>query len=306
MSRTILPPYGASSGNYGNPNRPATSSENERNPNRVEYVFHIDNTNNTDPIMSGAISPHPGASSGNLETLIGRGSHVINVPQFDVEDFTNWKERFLVYLDVLKPYHLEILENRPYVPKSPLSTSTDILIKPQKQWSPKHRRLANQDKRLKSIIISCIPNDVTRDTKIAALRLRFNAFNALEGEKVQGTFTRIQILLNALEKSDSDVEEDSRRSSEFLPDLNAEFHDRETMRPGLATIGLVDEKKPNLSFTTLVNSSLLKVKYFFTDLEGSEAVCCQVSRRESQSKKQVAETQHAEESVAIADATKSL
>nr|GEX32045.1 hypothetical protein [Tanacetum cinerariifolium] len=112
MSRTILPPYGASSGNYGNPNRPTTSSENARNPNRVEYVFQIDNTNNTGT--------------------------------------TNVAELFT-------------------------------------KWSPKHRRLANQDKRLKSIIISCIPNDVT---------------------------------------SDSDVEEDTRRSSEFLPDLNAEFHDR--------------------------------------------------------------------------------
>ncbi|GJU01307.1 retrovirus-related pol polyprotein from transposon TNT 1-94 [Tanacetum coccineum] len=39
----------------------------------------------------------------------------------------------------------------------------------------------------------------TRDTKIATLRLKFNAFKALEGEKVQGTFTRLKILLNDLE-----------------------------------------------------------------------------------------------------------
>ncbi|GKC42197.1 hypothetical protein Tco_1059919, partial [Tanacetum coccineum] len=120
-------------------------------------------------------------------------------------DFTNWKDRFFVYLDSLEPYLLEILENGHFVPNSPLSTSTNILIKPQKQWSPEDKRLANQDKRLKSIIISCLPNDVmkfvikftttqsmwndlilahegpsdTRDTKIAALRLKFNAFKAL-------------------------------------------------------------------------------------------------------------------------------
>ncbi|GKC48447.1 hypothetical protein Tco_1066169 [Tanacetum coccineum] len=93
------------------------------------------------------------------------------------------------------------------------------------QWSHNDRRLANQDKRLKSILISCLPNDVmksvikytttqsmwndlilanegpsdTRDTKIAALRLKFNDFQALEGEKVQGTYTRLKILLNDLE-----------------------------------------------------------------------------------------------------------
>nr|GEW25428.1 ribonuclease H-like domain-containing protein [Tanacetum cinerariifolium] len=79
------------------------------------------------------------------------------------------------------------------------------------------------------------PSD-TRDTKIAAIRLRFNAFKALEGEKVNGTFTRMKCLLNDLENngisisqaedSDSNVEEDTRSSSEFFADLNVEFHDR--------------------------------------------------------------------------------
>nr|GEW46495.1 retrovirus-related Pol polyprotein from transposon TNT 1-94 [Tanacetum cinerariifolium] len=79
------------------------------------------------------------------------------------------------------------------------------------------------------------PSD-TRDTKIAALRLRFNAFKALEGKKVQGTFTRLKILLNGIdnkgvfipqaEDNDSDVKEDTKSSVEFLANLNAEFHDR--------------------------------------------------------------------------------
>ncbi|GKE21612.1 hypothetical protein Tco_1433124, partial [Tanacetum coccineum] len=77
------------------------------------------------------------------------------------------------------------------------------------------------------IIISCLPNDViksvikckttkemwndlilahegpsdTRDTKIAALRLKFNAFKSLEGEKVLRTFTRLKCLLNDLENN---------------------------------------------------------------------------------------------------------
>ncbi|GKA68546.1 hypothetical protein Tco_0768463 [Tanacetum coccineum] len=44
------------------------------------------------------------------------------------------------------------------------------------------------------------PSD-TRDTKIAALRLKFNAFKALEGEKLNGTYTRLKCLLNDLENN---------------------------------------------------------------------------------------------------------
>ncbi|GJZ29308.1 hypothetical protein Tco_0573955 [Tanacetum coccineum] len=73
-----------------------------------------------------------------------------------IEDFSNWKDRFLVYLDGLEPYLLEILQNGPFVPM---------------------------------------------DTKIVALRLKFNAFKALEGEKVNGTFTRLKCLLNDLENN---------------------------------------------------------------------------------------------------------
>ncbi|GKC12712.1 retrovirus-related pol polyprotein from transposon TNT 1-94 [Tanacetum coccineum] len=54
-----------------------------------------------------------------------------------------------------------------------------------------------------------------KDIKIAALRLKFNIFKALEGEKLAKKMV-----------NDSDVEEDTRSSSEFLVDLNIVFHDR--------------------------------------------------------------------------------
>nr|GEV04618.1 hypothetical protein [Tanacetum cinerariifolium] len=60
------------------------------------------------------------------------------------------------------------------------------------------------------------PFDI-KDTKIAALRLKFNAFKALEGEKVNGTFIR---------DNDSYVKEDLRSRSEFIADLKAEYHER--------------------------------------------------------------------------------
>ncbi|GKB67589.1 retrovirus-related pol polyprotein from transposon TNT 1-94, partial [Tanacetum coccineum] len=83
---------------------------------------------------------------------------------------------------------------------------------------------------------SISPKGVTK-----ALRLKLNAFKSLEGEKVNGTFTRLKCLLNDLENngvtipqaevnatfdSDSDVEEDQRTNNEFMADLNVEYHER--------------------------------------------------------------------------------
>ncbi|GJX11896.1 hypothetical protein Tco_0201755 [Tanacetum coccineum] len=274
----IPPPFGANTGNLGSPIRAGKQTDT------------INNTTTTNVAQN--------VVDDNLPQLFDSrgGSHVTNVPTFDKEDFLSWKDRFMIYLDGLEPYLLKILENGPFVPLSPLSTPTNPLPKPQNQWSQADRRLANQDKRLKSILISCFPTNVmksvikstsdkaiwtdlilthkgpfeTKDTKIAALRLKFNAFKALKGEKVNGTFIRLRNLLNDLEnngvsisqaevnatfvnslprkllkssgftiqgskalisnpiiqESDSDIKEDQRSSSEFLADLNAEFHER--------------------------------------------------------------------------------
>ncbi|GKD27303.1 hypothetical protein Tco_1233517 [Tanacetum coccineum] len=50
-------------------------------------------------------------SSAGLD--ISGGSHVINVPAFDKEDFMSWKVRFLVFLDGLEPYLLKTLDDGP-------------------------------------------------------------------------------------------------------------------------------------------------------------------------------------------------
>ncbi|GJT01453.1 hypothetical protein Tco_0822622 [Tanacetum coccineum] len=107
-----------------------------------------------------------------------------------------------------------------------------------------------------------------------------------------------------------------------------------TVRVGLATLGLVDEKDSTLSSIDLLNSSLLRIRYFSLiwrvlmlhivkclgacwsaqsikrsekkKILSSPEPKTSKNARESQSKKQVVETQHAEESVAIANSTKSL
>ncbi|GJW06291.1 retrovirus-related pol polyprotein from transposon TNT 1-94 [Tanacetum coccineum] len=104
------------------------------------------------------------------------------------------------------------------------------------------------------------PSD-TGDTKIAALRLKFNAFKALEGEKrannsikndnlaaLYGKYhyeeglivdiyafeTQIfniqtsssKALISNNQDSDSDIEEDNRTNNEFTVDMNDEYHER--------------------------------------------------------------------------------
>ncbi|GJZ10170.1 putative ribonuclease H-like domain-containing protein [Tanacetum coccineum] len=196
----IPPPLGTSPGSTSDPN-----------VNRVDTMPTTSdpiNTTTTTNVSQSVVDK-------NLPQLLNSigGSHVTNVPTFDKEDFTSWKVS--------------------------LFTSENPLPKCQNQWSNAESRLANQDKRLKSIIISCLPNDVmksvikcktakemwndlilahegpsdTRDTKIVALRLKFNAFKSLKGEK----------------DSDSDVEEDQRTNNEFMVYLNVEYHERALM-----------------------------------------------------------------------------
>ncbi|GJR75251.1 retrovirus-related pol polyprotein from transposon TNT 1-94 [Tanacetum coccineum] len=247
------------------------------------------------PSPFGANTSNPSSPTSVVQNVVAKnlpqhldsigGSHVKNVPEFDKEYFSSWKDRFLVYLDSLGHYLLEILENGPsFVIKC---TSAKAI------WI--------------DIILAHEGPSETKDTKIASLRLKFNAFKALKGERVKETFTRLKYLLNDLENngvsisqaklnatfvnslprkwlsmnqtqrannsikndtmealygkynyeeglidqiymsestkfslqclkalisnptlqdSDTDIEEDQRSSSEFLADLNAEFHER--------------------------------------------------------------------------------
>ncbi|GJX78461.1 hypothetical protein Tco_0326610 [Tanacetum coccineum] len=256
----IPPPPGTSTGNPSNPN-----------VNRVDTMPNTETTN-TSPTINVSRSVDDDLLLPQLLDSRGR-SHITNVPAFDKDDFTSWKIRFLVFLDGLEPYLIITLEDglfvpmsnlstpanplpkrqnqwsttesrlanqdkrlksiiigndiKPFVPMSNLSTPANPLPKRQNQWSNTESHLSNQDKRLKSIIIGYLPNDVmksvikyksakemwtelclayegpsdTRDTKIAALRLKFNAFKALDGEKVNGTYTQLKCLLNDLENN---------------------------------------------------------------------------------------------------------
>ncbi|GKB54702.1 hypothetical protein Tco_0905455 [Tanacetum coccineum] len=141
-----------------------TNTRNAASLNRVGTIPN-DNTNNmtTNNVAQNVVNE-------DIPQLLDSrgGSHVTNVPDFDKEDLCSWKDRFLVYLDGLKPYPLECTTAK--------AMWTNIILAHEGPYN-------------------------TRDTKIAALRLKFNTFKALEGEKVNGTFTRLKCLLNDIKNN---------------------------------------------------------------------------------------------------------
>lgn len=76
-------------------------------------------------------------------------------PRLEVGKFNKWKKRMLCYLTGMEPYYIKLINDGPYVP-----TTAQGLVKPEAQWTPDERRVVNQDQRLKSIIISCLRDDI--------------------------------------------------------------------------------------------------------------------------------------------------
>ena len=147
------------------------------------------------------------------------GSYTATAPRLEVGKFSKWKKRMLCYLTGMEPYYIELINEGPYIPK----TSTG-LVKPDSQWTPDERRVVNQDQRLKSIIISCLPDDImesvincptakqtwtdlvhsyegpsdTKENRIMDLKLEFNTFRAKDSESLSEIYTRYKTLLNEL------------------------------------------------------------------------------------------------------------
>ncbi|GJZ10911.1 retrovirus-related pol polyprotein from transposon TNT 1-94 [Tanacetum coccineum] len=130
------------------------------------------------------------------QTLEYKGGQLNAAHVLEVENFTNWKK------EVHVPHHW----------------------KPKTQWTPKERKAANLDPRLKSLImfvllddqinsvINCLtakstwddlilyhegPSDV-KESRVMDLKLRYNTFKFKEGESLTQTFTTYKALMNEL------------------------------------------------------------------------------------------------------------
>ncbi|GJX01229.1 hypothetical protein Tco_0185142 [Tanacetum coccineum] len=125
----------------------------------------------------------------------------------------------LCYLAGMEPYYLKCIKDGLFQPKTAKGDP-----KPESQWTPDERRVVVQDQRLKSIIISCLPNDVmesviscvsaketwtnlvhsfegpldTKENRIMDLKLEYQTFRAKSTESLSQTYTRYKTLRNEL------------------------------------------------------------------------------------------------------------
>ncbi|GJW42561.1 hypothetical protein Tco_0071360 [Tanacetum coccineum] len=139
-------------------------------------------------------------------------------PVLEVENFTNWKKRFMCHIIGIEPQFENIISNGPYIPMAAGQR------KPETQWTPEERKAANLDQRLKSLIMSVLPDDQinsvincltakstwddlilyhegpsdVKESRVMDLKLCYNTFKFKEGESLTQTFTRYKALMNEL------------------------------------------------------------------------------------------------------------
>ncbi|GKE67366.1 hypothetical protein Tco_1521527 [Tanacetum coccineum] len=101
----------------------------------------------------------------------------------------------LCYLTGMEPYYIQCTKDGPFQPKTAEGAN-----KPEAQWSNNERRVVNQDQRLKSIIISCLPDDIIE--------------SVISYATAKETWTDLDFQEN------SNDEVDERTSEEYLRDLD--------------------------------------------------------------------------------------
>ncbi|GJW49829.1 hypothetical protein Tco_0091180 [Tanacetum coccineum] len=152
------------------------------------------------------------------QTLEYRGGQLNDAPILEVENFTNWKKRFMCHIIGTEPQFKNIISNGPYTPMAAGQR------KPEIQWTPEEIKAANLDQRLKSLIMYVLPdnqmnsvinglnvksiwNDLilyhegpsdVKESMVIDLKLCYNTFEFKEGESLMQTFTRYKALMNEL------------------------------------------------------------------------------------------------------------
>ncbi|GJV57012.1 retrovirus-related pol polyprotein from transposon TNT 1-94 [Tanacetum coccineum] len=161
----------------------------------------------------------------------------------------------LCYLTGMEPYYIQCIKDGSF--KLKMAEGAD---KPKTQWTQDERRVVVQYQRLKSIIVSCLPNDIiesiisyetakdtwtdlvysfegpsyTKENRIMDLKLEYQTFKAKPNESLSQTYTCYKTLLNELANDGVNLfkheinisTEDERSSEEYLRDLDIEFHER--------------------------------------------------------------------------------
>ncbi|GKB56489.1 hypothetical protein Tco_0912675 [Tanacetum coccineum] len=134
------------------------------------------------------------------------GSYSAIAPRLEVGKFNKWKKRMLCHLTGMEPYYIQCIKDGLFQSKTAEGAN-----KPEGQWSNDERSVVNQDQRLNSIIISCLPDDIMK--------------SVISCTTAKETWTD---LIHSFEdfQENSDDEVDERTSEEYLRDLDIEFHER--------------------------------------------------------------------------------
>nr|GEW98243.1 hypothetical protein [Tanacetum cinerariifolium] len=171
------------------------------------------------------------------------GNYAVIAPKLEPRKFNKWKKRMLCYLAGMEPYYLKCIEDGLFQPKTAKGNA-----KPESQWTPDERRVFVQDQRLKSIIMSCLPDDImesviscvsaketwtdlvhsfegpsdTKKNRIMDLKLEYQTFRAKSTESLSHTYTRYKTLLNEL-ANDGGVRNANHTQTLDLADIYGRF-----------------------------------------------------------------------------------
>ncbi|GKD99442.1 hypothetical protein Tco_1387426 [Tanacetum coccineum] len=148
-----------------------------------------------------------------------RGSYAAIAPKLGPGKFNKWKKHMICYLAGMEPYYIKCIKDGPFQPKT-----TEGAIKPEIQRTLGRRRVFVQDQRLKSIIMSCLSDDImesvisceiakatwadlvhsfdgssdTKENRIMDLKLKYQTFRAKPSGNLSHTYTYYKTLLNEL------------------------------------------------------------------------------------------------------------
>ncbi|GJV06632.1 retrovirus-related pol polyprotein from transposon TNT 1-94 [Tanacetum coccineum] len=145
------------------------------------------------------------------QTLEYRGGQLNVAPMLEVENFTNWKKRFMCHIIGIEPQFKNIIENGPFVPMTARNR------KLEGQLTGDESKAVNLDQRLKSLIMYVLPDDQMNSV--------INCETAKSIWEDLIPYHEDPSDMKDFQESPDD-EEDTRSSQDYLNDLEKEFQEK--------------------------------------------------------------------------------
>ncbi|GJY87120.1 hypothetical protein Tco_0501748 [Tanacetum coccineum] len=200
------------------------------------------------------------------QTLEYRGGQLNAALVLEVENFTNWKRRFMCHIIGIEPQFKNIIKNGPFI------LMTTGQRKSENQWSGDKRKAANLDQQLKSLIMFVLPDDqinpvvncLTAKSTWDDLILYHESPSDVKESRVMD----LKLCYNTFKfKEDSpDDEEDTRSSHEYLNDLEEEYQARALLGKSKRFFKKDEEE------VSLDDNEMVKVKVLMALAEENDAV----------------------------------